>query len=167
MSYLFHCLRFHRIATLSLLMLFVACDQRLPTVSDVAGSYAYRLSTGEYEVLVLFDDFSFRHRVYRDHATLVQGGPTLLDESGKWSLSGDQIDLTMSELFKGDFAVPTARLAKPERIHFSGQVGGLPWVKRTSEGRAAIMRNDDVWYNMYRFEHPTVVEQIRWRYSAG
>ncbi len=145
---------------------FTACDRRPMGQSEVIGTYVYRLSTGEVEVLSLEERGFFHHFLYPSGEAFNKGDNPLLSEAGSWSANGSYISIKMWAIFESDFASPKNRLIKPEETLYS-KSGALWWRRPTSKEPAAIVRNEDVWYVMYKLINPTEIDVMKWQYPVG
>jgi hypothetical protein len=140
------------------------CDRYRPhPLSEVIGSYVYRLSTGEVEVLTLNRDQTFRHDLYKDSADYKKGNDPLFEERREWFLQDDAIRLHMSPIFNGDFPAQANRSTSPRLTDYSAE--GLWWEQHYGDaGRAAILLNEERDYILYRVENPMEIDSMRWQY---
>ena len=130
-------------------------------MSEVVGSYVYRMSTGEIEVLSLDQSMTFEHSLFANLDAFANGMAPLVHENGRWSLSGTGIDLNMDGFFQADFPTPENRLAQPRPTAYTAL-----WWRREGPHRAAIVRNDETGYIMFRVTQPAEVDEISWRYPS-
>lgn len=145
-------------------MSVVSCSQPLPTPTEVAGIYAYRLSNGEIEVLTLSKDMEFRHTLFSDQSAFEAGSTTaLLDEHGRWSLTRYGISLDISRIFQDDFA-SGQRLPKPEMTSYSDGSFGY-WRQLDSGKYTDIVRNEATEYQMVRVKTPEDLKKCYWDYK--
>lgn len=87
----------------TLVLMTFSCSNEQPTISKIEGIYAYRLITGEIEVLRLRGDLTFRHELFKNQTAFEQGRDVLFHEEGAWHLDHSEIVMALSSIFDMDY----------------------------------------------------------------
>jgi hypothetical protein len=122
--------------------------RRIANPREVAGEYVFRSKTGEAEVLILHEDFSYRQEFYRNVEAYLEFGVPAYTNGAAWSY--DRSTLTMSNFMHlFEFPNPEKWLDPPER---SQSTPGF-WYRPSSKREAAIELSEAFDYVLIRVKN--------------
>lgn len=131
-----------------------------PNSKPVYGTYVYRLSTGEVELLNLENSGKFEHALYASEKEFTGNRTPLIRENGLWKNLNGAISLNMCAIYESDYpSVDTRR-----RLWAMTTYPRLPYAQNWSQQGAALIRNEDNDYVMYRIQEREGIGQLQWRY---